>query len=356
MVTPRIDDWGRHLRRSLGAFVSINFNRALGRSFVPDPRWRLFVEPVSFCNLECKFCSYPKNIRARTVMDDTLFKSCIDQAASMGFETVPLTPITGDVFLDKNFVSRLQYIDASAIKSTAFYTNFIGANADIIRDLFALRKLRFMEISVYGHDLESFRAITGRDEIQYERLLANLRALKSVYPSKPDLLEIVLSFRTYRSVDPLRAKDSELLVLADELKRLGVSVGHSSRVDNWGGAITKDDVADIEMDLTDGKRMYKRGPCALPFDSIQVTATGEVNACACRDPKGTLNIGNLNDQPLDRIISPDNDVWTHIIDEHESGRFNEVCKACGFYQSIYDPRRYPDDVELVTKDEFFRRA
>lgn len=354
-VTAGIKNWVRHTRRSLGVFAHTNFNKTLGRSFVADPKWRLFIEPISFCNLECKFCSYPKSIRTRTSMNFDLFKSCVDQAAKMGFQEIFLTPITGDVFMDKQFVERLRYIDDSPIRTSAFYTNFIGADTEIIREIFKLRKLRFMEISLYGHDVESFRNITGRGETQYRRLLCNLHSLKELYASKPKHLEIALSFRTYRSFNMMTTKQNTLIDLVNDLSALGTKLGQSSSVDNWGGVITPQDVKDIQMDLTDGSKVYKKGACALPFDSIQVTATGEVNACACRDPKGSLRIGNLNEQSLNRIISTENAVWMNIIEEHEKGRFNEVCRACGFYQSIYDPRRFGADAKPISKDEYFNR-
>lgn len=329
----------RILRRNVASFWFTNKNKALGRTFVGHPRSRLFIEPVSFCNLKCKFCSYPKNLRTRTVMPETLFRDSVSQAAEMGFETIALTPITGDVFMDKNIIDRLKFIDSSAIRNHAFYTNFIGADADAIDAVLSLSKLSYLEISIYGHDPQSFENITGRDRVQYDRLIRNLGLLAERYPGKPGTLEIVIGFRTYRSFDYSTHPRNGLLDAADRLKALGVYIGTSSYVDNWGGDVTEADVSGIEMDLTDGRMLYKKGPCSLPFDSVQVTATGEVNACACRDPRGSLTIGDLNTTPLNEILSSRNSKWMGIIEDHEKGRFNEICRNCGFYQSIYDERR-----------------
>ncbi len=342
----------RILRRNAASFWYTNKNRMLGRSFVRHPRSRLFIEPVSFCNLNCKFCSYPKEVRPRTVMPEALFRKSVAAAAAMGFDTIALTPITGDVFMDKDFVDRLRLVDASRVRNHVFYTNFIGADKDAIEAVLALDKLGYMEISVYGHDLESFRNITGRERVQYERLVKNLQTLIELYPTKPEQLDFVIGIRTYRSFDFETHPRNDLLDAIDRLKLLGVPVGRSSYVDNWGGDVTAEDVADIEMDLTDGRALYKNGPCSLPFDSIQITATGEVNACACRDPRGSLTIGDLNTTPLSEILSPANRRWMNIIESHERGAFNEVCRQCGFYQSIYDERRH-DYGEMLTKQDYF---
>jgi hypothetical protein len=290
-------------------------------------------------------------------MEDEMFRHGIDQASEMGFEEIALTPINGDVFMDKNIISRMSYIENSAIKSHLFYTNFIAADEPEIAALLAMTKLRYLEISVYGHDLESFCNITGRGEAQYRRLIGNLAILERRFDEKPDQLKISVSLRTYRSFSFEGHPGNDLLDIIGKLRIAGVTVGLSSRVDNWGGDVTEDDVAGIEMDMTDGSDLYRKGPCGLPFDSVQVTATGNVNACACRDPRGTLTLGDIGSTPLAEILSPQNPKWSKIIDDHESGRFNDVCGSCGFYQSIHDERRAKgaDAGPMMSKKEYISR-
>jgi len=348
--------WFRYLRRFAVSFYLLNKNELLGRSYVPHPRTRLFIETVGFCNLECRFCSYPKNVRLRTVMSDELFRSSIDQAAALGYRHIVLTPITGDVFMDKKFVERLQYIQESAVETVEFYTNFIGADETTIATFLATPKLVTMEISVYGHDLDSFHKITRRGDVQYRRLIDNLAALERLWPTRHDGIKVVIGLRTYRSFQFDAAHESELLDVVYRLRRLGAQIGLSSTVDNWAGDVTRRDIADIDMTLTDGRYLYKNGPCGLPFDSIQVTSDGKVNACACRDPHGVLTIGNICTTPLAKILSVSNDKWMRIITDQEAGQFNNVCASCGFYQSIYDERRTSDPGSadhLMTKEAYF---
>ena len=345
-------NWFRLKKRYAASFYLSNKNKFLGRSFVPHPRTRLFIEPVSFCNLVCKFCSYSKNLHPRTVMDDALFQSSIDQAEAMGFESVVLTPINGDLFMDKNIIRRMGCFENSAIKSHMFYTNFIGADEAAITSLLAMKKLSYLEISVYGHDSDSFCNITGRGITQYKRLIENLETLERLYHGKPDGMSIVIGVRTYRSFGFEKGTRNSLLDILGKLRQAGVLIGVSSQVDNWGGAINGDDIADIEMDMTYGRDLYRKGPCGRPFDSVQITATGMVNACACRDPGGSLSLGDLGTMPLAHILSPQNSKWLKIISDHEAGHFNDVCASCGFYQSIYDERRATND-GFMSKDEYF---
>ncbi len=351
----RLIGWIRYVRRFAASFYLLNKNALLGRSFVPHPRHRLFVETTGFCNLECGFCSYPKNVRPRTLMAEEVFRRSIDQAAAMGYRHIVLTPITGDVFTDKKFVERLGYIEHSGIETFEFYTNFIGADEAMIADLLGKAKLVAMEISIYGHDPGSFHAITGRGNAQYRRLIDTLAALERLWPARHQGLGIVIGMRTYRSFKPGAADGGELLDVIGRLQRLGAEFGVSSTVDNWGGDITRADVADIDMTLTDGRYLYKKGPCGLLFDSVQVTADGTVNACACRDPHGLLTLGDIGATPLADILSVDNEKWTRIVAGQAAGRFNSVCASCGLYRSIHDQRRTRDSggADLMTKEEYF---
>ncbi len=357
-MTHRLRHFFQRAKRYAFSLYVLNKNKLLGRSFVPLPYQRLFIEPVSFCNLLCKFCTYPKNLHPRTVMEDELFRKGIDQACSMGIDEIVLTPINGDVFMDRNIIDRMTYIENSVIKSHQFYTNFIAADEPAIVALLAMKKLSYMEVSVYGHDLDSFCNITGRGEAQYRRLVENLAVLERHYAAKQNHLRIVIAIRTYRSVGLDSEPGNDLLDVIRRLHAAGVEVGLSSRADNWGGDVTANDLADIDMDLTEGRHLYRKGPCGLPFDSVQVTATGKVNACACRDPRGTLTLGDLDTTPLAEILSPRNAKWMKIVEDHESGRFNDICASCGFYQSIHDERRAngPHGGAMVTKEEYIALA
>jgi sulfatase maturation enzyme AslB (radical SAM superfamily) len=67
-------------------------------------------------------------------------------------------------------------------------------------------------------------------------------------------------------------------------------------------------------------------------------ATGLVHACACIDVNASLQMGDLNKQPLSEILSTKNQQYMDLIVEQKRGEFREVCQGCAFYRSIYHQR------------------
>lgn len=92
------------------------------------------------------------------------------------------------------------------------------------------------------------------------------------------------------------------------------------------------------MHITSTELVYKHGACVKLFDSVQVMASGVVNACACRDVDATLRIGDARTGRLADILSTRNAEYMRIIEEQQQGRFRPVCAGCDFYKSIYHQR------------------
>ena len=110
----------------------------------------------------------------------------------------------------------------------------------------------------------------------------------------------------------------------------------------------------LDIDITDTRSTYKRGACTLLFTGVQVTATGVVNGCACRDVDSTLQIGDLSQQPLREILSPRNEAYRQLIMEQQEGQFRPICQGCDFYKSIYRAtRRHKKRSGMRTLERFF---
>src|SRR5690606_20856599 len=103
-----------------------------------------------------------------------------------------------------------------------------------------LRKLRHMTVSVYGHDLDTFVAITGGTQKLYSRLLANLEALLRVNARAG--YELAIGLRSTRK--STRGAASEVLALIERFREARVPIWNAPGVyNNWGGRISQDDVA-----------------------------------------------------------------------------------------------------------------
>lgn len=326
-----IDVFGKTLR-NLRNRAQIDFNRRLGREFIPHHAGVLYIETSSICNLKCRFCPYDKKESARVNMADEFFVDCVEQAVGMELVGYHLTPCTGDVFMDKGLFRKLAFLDEQPrVESYDFFTNFTIPSEDEIERLLQLSKLKSMRISIYGHDLPSFVAVTQSTEKVYRRLLANLESLLA----RLSRVRFGLSLGLRTTGDGRIHGPSELQRLLGRFEAAGVRVNRKHVFNNWGGAITSADVQGLDIEVTDTRSTYKKGACTLLFTGVQVMATGIVNGCACRDVDATLRIGDLNHAPLSAILSLSNPAYVQLVQEQEAGQFRPVCQGCDFYKSIY---------------------
>jgi len=319
--------------RNLRNAVAINVNHARGVEFIPPRGGTLNIETSSLCNLDCVFCAYGKKHSPKLTMKNEFFADCIAQAVAMGYREYDLTPCTGDVFMDRHLFEKLDHLDtAPGVTGYGFYTNFTIPRPKDIERLVALKRLSGIGISIYGHDLETFLAISKSTENVYRRLLRNLDQLLDILRRQ--------RFQVHIAVHPgrasLRGRSSELIDRLERFKAAGVSVKLTKGLyNNWGGFVTQDDLRGLPLKVGGVDDIYKKGACVRLFTTIQVMATGIVNGCACRDADATLRLGDLNETPLAQIISTKNTAYMTLIEEQQRGEFRPVCKSCDFYASIY---------------------
>ncbi|MFA7268193.1 MAG: radical SAM protein [Sterolibacterium sp.] len=323
---------GRFLK-SLGLRAEVSLNRRFGREFIPAKIETFCIETSSACNLKCRFCAYDKKQSPRLSMSNELFIDCVEQALALGYKEFHLTPCTGDVFMDRQVFGKFEYMDArKEIRAYHFFTNFtIPDEAQILR-LLRLKKLSQLTLSIYGHDEESFIALTRSSPKIYRRLLSNLETLLAHRSSWPFAVDI--GFRS--TFDVPRDGSSELLQLIKRFRAAGVGVQSSHGIyNNWGGYVSQRDVGDLNLHILTSDEVFKSGACVKLFDSFQVTASGIVNGCSCRDVDSSLKIGDLNEKPLREILSGSNPDYLRIIEEQQAGQFRAVCRNCDYYRSIY---------------------
>lgn len=338
--------------RALGVY---RFNKWVGKTYIPHPRELLYVETSSICNLRCKICAYSKKSGPRMTMDHRLFCDVIDQATGLGYDTFGLSPLTGDVFAGEDFLAKLEHLEKHArVAGYSFYTNFTLADDEAIDRLLAMRKLRNLNVSLYGHDRESFIAITRSTDQTYDWLVHNLQQLAD----KADRIGFNLEFgwRTFSSVGSPWTVDSELGRAVSAIRQItSCPVDAIQSYNNWGGFVSQDDVAGLDMRIMDGTRLFKTGPCIFLFYKNIVLADGRVNACGCGDVNTTLVIGDLATQPLRDILSVRNQRYMQLIEAQKRGHFQPVCRACFMYRSIYRQTSYPrHHKKQVSLREFYQ--
>lgn len=315
--------------------VEIGFNRLIGRELVPARGNVLNVETSSLCNLKCRFCGYVKKSSPKLSMSDAFFRNCVEQALGMGFNEFELTPCTGDVFMDRHAFNKFQFLDEHPdVKAYHFFTNLTIPAPSGIERLSRLKKLGGLTVSIYGHDLASFVAITLSTEKVYRRLLANLAALLGHLETSA--FDLSIGIRTTN--DAPRRPANELTDLLERFRAHGIRPRKAHVYNNWGGYVTQADVQGLAIDVSSAESTYKNGPCSHLFTTYQVMANGIVNGCACRDVDTTLRIGDLNRTPLHKILSPENPAYVNLLEEQQRNEFRPVCRSCDYYKSIYHSR------------------
>ena len=345
---------GQHIR-NLVVRVEIAVNRALGRQFIPRDRTLFHIETSSACNLKCRFCAYTKKSTPTVSMSYERFVEVVQQALALGYRRFELTPCTGDVYMDRTLSAKLAFLEEHPqVTSYEFFTNFTIPKPETVQRLAGLGKLKHLTISVYGHDLESFVAISGGTPMLYKRLVRNLDTLLALGPDLP--FKLAIGLRSTRK----RPKEatSELMQMVERYRAAGHEIWLSPGVyNNWGGFISQSDVEGLDMQINSTEGAYKYGACEKLFDSVQVLASGVVNACACRDVDATLQIGNVNTEKLADIVSPTNPRYMAIIEQQQRGEFGAICKSCDFYKSIYHHRSHyrRDGIATVKLEEFKRQ-
>jgi radical SAM protein with 4Fe4S-binding SPASM domain len=324
-------------------------NKLLKREYILPVLNRINIETTSICNLKCGFCAYDKrdlNSHPRTTMSRELFQRSITEASKLGYKRIGLTPTTGDAFMDKGFIEKLEVIEADdIIDSCYFYTNFIPCSESQIESLFSFKKFFLLAISIYGNDEESFCKFTKGNSVGYKKLVSNLNFLSNLLDSKKLHFEIRINQRCKEGFYLSEDNNELSRAIKNLAKKDKVAISHTYThiYDNWGGKVSQEDVKDFGVDLKEG-HFRKLGPCTMIFSRLNIGANGTVNACHVRDADYTLKIGNIKEKSLKEILSSKNEKYLEIINAHKSGNLPKVCKSCDVYSSIYE---YPGRSDYV---------
>src|SRR6476620_1626427 len=84
----------------------------------------LMVETINICNNDCIICPYSSQHRSKQTMSLGLFAKVVRDYATIGGGNIGLTPMTGEVFLDKFLRQRLDLIKSEpSINSVSAITN-----------------------------------------------------------------------------------------------------------------------------------------------------------------------------------------------------------------------------------------
>lgn len=281
----------------------------------------LFIETVNICNFDCIICAYSKLSRKKEIMDGSLFKKILSDYNDMGGGNLSLTPVVGEVFLDKDLVSRYKEIKKHPlIADVSFTTNAIKSNNFNDQDLsFILRHTSRIHISVYGIDENENEIMTKRSK--YEQVIKSIKRMLTLID---DTNKIVIGFRTLKKYD-----DAVLKTWISDNFGIDLAFSSTTQYANWG--VIDTDIK-LPFQATWSTNRDSKKQCLIPLVACQVFVNGEVSFCPCDDFDNDeeLHLGSIHNDTLINIYNTNKtkELWNF------EEKVPEFCKKCSFYKPL----------------------
>lgn len=287
----------------------------------------LVIGTCNICNANCVFCAYRHQTRPKKIMDDHLFKLCLQEANSIGGESICIGSVVGDCLLDRKIIERIaQAKSQKNIKQVAITTNIIALSA-VGAERLLRSGVNSIHISTSGFDKQMYESIfrNNKFEIMKNNLLDLLR--KNHEMGSPVVISVDL--RIDRPIQDVKDMDD-----FDTVIELANSVSYNLFYDSWNGKIKQHDLIGSMKLRPDFYKYFKKIiPCVQLFAGglLGVSSDGIVTACACRDLNydSELVLGNIKNHRLQDLIDSG---LKRIIDNWQKHRWlPQICRDCTHY-------------------------
>jgi MoaA/NifB/PqqE/SkfB family radical SAM enzyme len=286
----------------------------------------LRIETVNLCNNDCIICAYSDQTRVKTHMPRTVFEKTLDDYRDMGGGYVSLTPLVGDVLLDRHIRERIDYLrKCDFVSGIGFTTNAAMAHRFSNRELDSIvGPLQRLSISIYGLDEGEYEVMARKRT--YWRMVEGVRRIVNA-ASVPVSLEFRLLKQRSEGFIETWLRD-EVGLRPDDGRTFVNSV--LMNYANWG----KYDEAN--RPLPDQAKWFVMQPtkhrpqCLIPLFACIVFSNGNVSFCPCDnyDDIDEFRLGNVMAEPLASLYNSDKAkaLW----DWSRSG-VPSFCQNCSFH-------------------------
>lgn len=290
----------------------------------PIQNSRIDISPTNVCNAKCIFCVRKKVNLKPKIMGMELYKKSVDQFHRLGGKEIGLTPLIGDVFVDKSIADKIRYAKSKGMK-ISFITNGIRlANNDNYKKIIDAGT-DSIGISVGDTDENYDSKIYGiTREISRTRWDGIFKLLQYARSTNANV-KIHITFRPIRP--PYQIAKTKTFKALRSFHNI-ITIDFMLSYDNWGGKITQDDLSGI-MQLKKGVK--KRGVCIALY-GVAIMPDGKVRLCGCRikdKEDDDLVIGDIKVSDLAEII--ENQKTKEIRENFAKGIYPQVCKDCTVY-------------------------
>jgi radical SAM protein with 4Fe4S-binding SPASM domain len=256
----------------------------------------LRIESNNHCNFKCVFCPHPDMERTKGFMDQHLYYSIIDQAATLGFKKLDLRNF-GEPLLDKRLGAFAKYANEKGLDKIYIHTNGYGITEKI------LNKWGEGGITDVNISLSPKREFgLSRPGTNVEKMFSCLEKVMKSNSKWKHILSVDY-IRTNESTEEEEKEFFSWLKEYDLVKRIDINLH------NWAK----------------GDDLISYNQCHRLWTSITVLWNGQVSLC-CLDYEGEINLGNLNTTLLKDIINSKQ--YQEIRSNHIKGIFLEKCSKC----------------------------
>lgn len=298
-----------------------------------------FIEPSSICNAACIFCHYPQlrdSGKRIVVAEDATVEKAIAlveadiEARGIGalgyFPGVSLTPTTGDILVNRNWMDYAKRIlPMPKVGWLDMVSNGILLNEKNIDALLALEhreKINF-SLSTGGLDRETYKFMFGTD--MFDKVRANINLLMKTLKERDIRLNVAVNLRVPEAegITPER--------IASVYNEAGYEWAHYSVLDTFKD-VPEDVPGKHVLKMRDTLEPRDFVPCGMLLSgAMNVSAEGNITACGChysQKPGDTSLLLGTVDSTVEALTARRKELidgWQ--LDNHVP----DPCKTCQHY-------------------------
>lgn len=305
----------------------------------PDGRSRpagIKCETVNICSNDCVICPYSSQKRARHAMPMPIWRKVLSDYSEMGGGEISLTPVVGDIFLDRLLPERLALLpEYPLVAAPMLTTNALKASLFNDADLaLIVRTFRAIYVSVYGLDRHSYAAMSRVDA--YDEMVDSINRIVALARGS----QVLLAFRL---TEPVSARELEAWM--DRVVHAGRSGGAevllgSGSVTEFRGWSHFDESSTLPGSAAWVLPGGVQEQCLVALGSLGILSNGDVSICPAVDfdRSDDLHLGNIADSSLLDLYN--SSVARRHWDWATFGVPN-YCQRCACHQPVEMLRRRP---------------
>lgn len=282
---------------------------------------KALVELSNWCNHACVFCTNPRMVRGKGVLDLALYERFIRESVPEGLSEVGLYT-TGEPFFVKNLLDYVTIAKEHGVSYVYITTNGALATAEKVESLFAAG-LSSLKFSVNAGTRETYKLVHGKDD--FEVVLANIRSAARLREEKFPQVRLMASCVVTKHVE----KEQQALIdaigsLVDEIVFVGVG---------GQGGQSLDQLALLESSMSEKPpALGQAKPCAMLWNRLHLTREGYLTLC-CIDYENVLSYADLNQMGVKAA-------WNNqVIQEIRSRQISQQLEGTLCHNCLYNDKK-----------------